>query len=118
MFQIALHQFLLVLKTGNFQASSWQQHPRFEHMHVSRVRPYVRPYHAKILSPFLCTAHLLYIPKIQFTQATIDCLNNNKTKNVLLSETVILNYSRCWCAPTGFASFLLVPSAAKYDAAA
>ena len=27
-----------------------------------------------------------------FTQATIDCLVNNKTKNALYNETVILNY--------------------------
>ena len=47
---------------------------------------------AKIVSPFLCTAPLLYVPKIQFTQATIDCLTTNKTKNVLHNETVILNY--------------------------
>ena len=47
---------------------------------------------AKILSPFLCTAPLQYVPKIPFTQATIDCLAANKTKNVLHKETVILNY--------------------------
>ena len=40
---------------------------------------------AKILSPFLPTAPLHYVPKIQFTQATIDCLFNNKTKNVFFS---------------------------------
>ena len=46
----------------------------------------------QILSLFLSTVPLQYVPKIQFTQATIDCLTTNKTKNVLLNETVILNY--------------------------
>ena len=46
----------------------------------------------KILSPFLPTAPLPYVPKIRFTQATIDCLTINKTKNALHKETVILNY--------------------------
>ena len=46
----------------------------------------------KILSPFLCIEPLQYVPKIRFTQTTIDCLTTNKTKNVLLDETVILNY--------------------------
>ena len=46
---------------------------------------------AKILSPFLSTAPLQYVPKIQFTQAPIDCLTTDKTKNVLQIETVILN---------------------------
>ena len=45
---------------------------------------------AKILSPFLCTKPLQYVLKILFTQATIDCLTNNKTKNALHKETVIL----------------------------
>ena len=45
----------------------------------------------KILSPFLPTAPLQYIPKITFTQATIDCLITNETKNVLHKEMVILN---------------------------
>ena len=47
---------------------------------------------AKILLPFLPTAPLQYVPKIRFTQTTIDCLTANKTKNVLFKETVILNY--------------------------
>ena len=47
---------------------------------------------AKFLSPFLFTAPLQYVPKIQFTQATIDCLINNKTMNALHNEAVILNY--------------------------
>ena len=47
---------------------------------------------AKISSPFLSTAPLWYIPKILFTQATIDRLATNKTKNALHNETVILNY--------------------------
>ena len=47
---------------------------------------------AKIVSPFLCTAPLQYVSKIQFTQATIDCLTSNKTKNLCHDETVILNY--------------------------
>ena len=51
---------------------------------------------AKILSHFLCTAPLQYVPKIQFTQVTIDCLPNNKTKNALHNETVILNYVYWW----------------------
>ena len=36
---------------------------------------------AKISSPFLCTAPLVFIPKIQLTRAEIDCLINDKTKN-------------------------------------
>ena len=50
---------------------------------------YVPP---KFYRPFLCTAPLQYIPKILFTQATIDCVINNKTKNALHNEAVILNY--------------------------
>ena len=46
----------------------------------------------KLLSPFLCTAPLPYVPQILFTPATIDCLINNKTKIALQIETVILNY--------------------------
>ena len=46
----------------------------------------------KILSPFLSTAPLQYVPKIQFTQTTIDCLTTNKTKNGFHGETVILSY--------------------------
>ena len=42
--------------------------------------------------PFLCTAPLQYVPKIVFTQAAIDCLTTNKTKNALHSEMIILNY--------------------------
>ena len=30
---------------------------------------------------FLCTAPSQYVTKIQFTQATVDCLSNDKTKN-------------------------------------
>ena len=45
-----------------------------------------------ILLPFLPRAPLQYVPKILFTQATIDCLINNKTKNALHNEAVILNY--------------------------
>ena len=47
---------------------------------------------AQILSPFLPTAPLQYVPKIQLTQATIDCLTKNKIKNGLHKETVILSY--------------------------
>ena len=47
---------------------------------------------AKILLSFLPEAPLQYIPKILFTQATIDGLANNKTMNALHNETVILNY--------------------------
>ena len=43
-------------------------------------------------SPFLSTAPLQYVPKIIFTQATIDSLINNKTKTALHSETVIFNH--------------------------
>ena len=39
----------------------------------------------------LSTAPSKYIPKIQFTQDTIDGLTKNKTKNVLVNETVILS---------------------------
>ena len=46
---------------------------------------------AKMLSPFLSTAPLQYVPKIRFTQATIDCLTTNETKNVFHKKTVILN---------------------------
>ena len=46
---------------------------------------------AKIVSPFLPTAPLQNVPKILFTQATIDCLTTNITKNALHKETVILN---------------------------
>ena len=52
---------------------------------------YYTPYPAKILSPFLSTAPLQCVPKILFTQATIDCLTNNKTKDALHNEAVILN---------------------------
>ena len=47
---------------------------------------------AKILSFILSTAPLQYVPKIQFTPATIDRLTNDKTKNTFHNETVILNY--------------------------
>ena len=47
---------------------------------------------AKILSPFLSTTPLQYVLKILFTQATVDGLINNKTKNALHDETVILNH--------------------------
>ena len=59
----------------------------------SRHFPGRRPvYPAKILSLFLPTAPLQYVPKIRFTQATTDCLATNKTKNALHSKKVILNY--------------------------
>ena len=48
---------------------------------------------AKILAPSLSTAPLQYVSKILFTQAIIDCLTTNQTKNALQSETVILNYA-------------------------
>ena len=44
---------------------------------------------AKILSSFLCTAPLQYIPKILFIQATIGCVTTNETKNALYNETAI-----------------------------
>ena len=47
---------------------------------------------AKIVLLFSCTALLKYVPKVLFTQATIDYLSTNKTKNALHNETVILNY--------------------------
>ena len=47
---------------------------------------------AKILSPFLPSAPLQYVLKIRFTQATIDRVTNNKAKNALHNEAVILNY--------------------------
>ena len=47
---------------------------------------------AKILSPFLPAAPLQYVPKIQFTQATVDRHIKHKTRNALHNETVILNY--------------------------
>ena len=46
---------------------------------------------AKNISPFLCTAPLQYVPKIRFTQDTIDCLTTNRTKNARRNEMVILN---------------------------
>ena len=46
----------------------------------------------KIVSPFLLIAPLQYVPKILFTQAPIDRLTTNITKNALPNETVILNY--------------------------
>ena len=54
------------------------------------LRPSAIP--AKILSPFLSTAPLQYVLKILFTQATIDSLTTNKTKNALHKEAVISNY--------------------------
>ena len=75
------------------------------HLIVGKVRPifaicclvlfvfeYIYIYPAKILPPFLPKAPLQYVPKIRFTQATIDCLTANKTKNALHKETVILNH--------------------------
>ena len=50
------------------------------------------PESAKILTPFLPTALLQYVPKISLSQATTDCLTNNITKNTLHTETVIFNY--------------------------
>ena len=62
-------------------------------MFLSRDTNQQEPYYlTKILSPFLSTAPLQYVPKILFTQATIDCLTNNKTKTALHKETVILSY--------------------------
>ena len=55
-------------------------------MHISNVQ---RP--ARFFLPFLPTAPLQYVPKIQLTQATIDYLTNNETKNVLHNDSVILN---------------------------
>ena len=53
----------------------------------------VRILPAKILSPFLSTAPIHDAPKMLITQATIDCLINNKTKNALQNEALlILNY--------------------------
>ena len=48
---------------------------------------------AKILSPFLSTASLQYVPKILLTQATIECLTNNKTKIALHNEAISLSYT-------------------------
>ena len=49
-------------------------------------------YTPEFYSPF-CPQHLYStFPKILFTQAAIDCLINNKTKNALHSEAIILNY--------------------------
>ena len=62
----------------------------FWHSHF--IEEFKIKYPAKISSPFLPTAPLQYVTKIQFTQATIDCLTTNKTKNVLFNETVILNH--------------------------
>ena len=74
---------------------------------VGRYHCYLRPYDersksyqncccrfdpAKIVSPFLCTAPSQYIPKILLTQATINCLTNNKTKNPLHVKTIISTY--------------------------
>ena len=47
---------------------------------------------SKFYRPFLSTVPLQYVPKILFTQATIDCLTNDKTKNALYYKAVILNY--------------------------
>ena len=47
---------------------------------------------SKIVSPFLCTAPLRYVPKILLTQDTFDCLPTDKTKNAHGDKTVILNY--------------------------
>ena len=54
-----------------------------------KVNLYIPP---KLLLLFLSTAHLQYVLKILFTQATIDSLTTTKTKNALHNETVILNY--------------------------
>ena len=40
----------------------------------------------------MCTAPLQYIPKIQLTQTTIDCLTKSKTKNARDNKTIISNY--------------------------
>ena len=47
---------------------------------------------AKILSLCLPTVPLQYVPKIRFTQVTIDCLITKKTRNAFHNETVILNH--------------------------
>ena len=47
----------------------------------------------KLFLPISCTAPLQYVPVILFTPAPIDCLTNNKTKNTLHKETVILSYT-------------------------
>ena len=60
----------------------------YEHDHFDCVL--LKP--AKILSPFSSTAPLQYVPKILFSQASKDCLTNNKTKNALHNKAVILNY--------------------------
>ena len=52
---------------------------------IKKLRP------VRISSPFLSTAPLQYVPKILFTQATIDCIINNKSKNALHNKAVILN---------------------------
>ena len=71
--------------------ASWVQHLEVKkNMGKTQFASLSRP--AKILSPFLSRASLQYVPKILFTQATIDCLINNKTENALHKETVILNY--------------------------
>ena len=59
-------------------------------IHVAKSVLCVGP--AKILSPFLPTAPLQYVPKIRFTQATVDGVTTDKTMNAFHNETVILNY--------------------------
>ena len=64
-----------------------QQSVQGENIRPSRVQ--CLP--ANIVSPFLPAAPLQYVPRIRFTQATIDCLATDKTTNALHNETVILN---------------------------
>ena len=47
---------------------------------------------AQKIVALLSTIPLQYVPKTLFTQATIDCLTVNKTKNALHNKAVILNY--------------------------
>ena len=68
--------------------ASWRLNiPSYEKNQLVAIKP-LTP--AKNVSPFLSTAPLQYAPKILLTQATIDCLINNKTKNALHNEAVIL----------------------------
>ena len=59
---------------------------------ASSVLPIQVSVPGKILLPFLPPAPLQYISKMQFTQATVDCLTKNKTKNGLYKETAISNH--------------------------
>ena len=50
--------------------------------------------YAKILSSILYTAPIQYVPKILFTQATIDCPANNNSKNILDNKSTVLQKER------------------------